>query len=172
MTETIDGKVLRIFSADTNTDEIIAGKFKYDGLNFKKLAVHAFESIDPEFYEDSKKLKEPIVVAARNFGCGSSREQAPWVIKACGVPLVVAESFARIFYRNCFNIGLPLVECEGISSKVDQGDSLEVNFERGILFNRTKGTEHEFMPLPKFMQEILSAGGLVSYLKERGGYNE
>ena len=172
MTGLIDGEVLRIFSQDTNTDEIIAGKYKYDELNFKKLAVHAFESIDPDFYEDSQKVKNPIVVAERNFGCGSSREQAPWVIKACGVSCVIAESFARIFYRNCFNIGLPLVECKGISSQVEPGDVLEIDFDKGIIFNKTKNTEHEFQPLPKFMQEILRSGGLTSYLKERGGFGE
>ncbi|MDY6966885.1 MAG: 3-isopropylmalate dehydratase [Halobacteriota archaeon] len=172
MSSVIRGEVLRVFPADTNTDEVISGKFKYDALDFKKLAVHAFESIDPTFYEDSQKVKNPILVAARNFGCGSSREQAPLVIQASDVVCVIAESFARIFYRNCFNIGLPLAECKGISGNVDLGDELEINLTAGIIKNRSKGDEYSFKPLPDFMQEILDAGGLMPYLKKRGGYGE
>ena len=92
--KTIKSKVMRIFPPDTNTDEVISGKYKYDELDLKKLAVHAFESIDPTFYSDSQKVKNPILVAANNFGCGSSREQAPQVIKACGVSCIIAESYA------------------------------------------------------------------------------
>jgi 3-isopropylmalate/(R)-2-methylmalate dehydratase small subunit len=161
----IRSKVLRVYPPDTNTDEVISGKYKYDELDLKKLAVHAFESIDPTFYADSQKVKDPILVAANNFGCGSSREQAPQVIKACGVSCIVADSYARIFYRNGFNIGLPLVECPGISKKVSQGDELEIDFVNCTFKNNTKGETYPFKPIPAFMQELLEAGGLMPYLK-------
>ena len=168
--ESITGKVLRTFPQDTNTDEIISGKYKYDELDLNKLAVHTFESIDPDFYTDSQRTKGQIIVASPNFGCGSSREQAPQVIKACGVACVVAESFARIFYRNGFNIGLPLIECAGIAGKTHNGDELRINFEDGIVENLTTGETHTFSPIPPFMQELLDAGGLLKYLSAKGGY--
>lgn len=168
--ESITGKVLRTFPQDTNTDEIISGKYKYDELDLNKLAVHTFESLDPEFYADSKRTKGQIIVAAPNFGCGSSREQAPQVIKACGVACVVAESFARIFYRNGFNIGLPLIECAGIAGKTHNGDELRINFERGLVENLTAGETYNFSPIPSFMQELLDSGGLLGYLRSKGGY--
>jgi len=169
-TKAITGKVLRIFPQDTNTDEVISGKYKYDELDLNKLAVHTFESIDPDFYTDSKQVKNPIIVSAPNFGCGSSREQAPQVIKACGVVCIIAESFARIFYRNGFNIGLPLIECAGVAEKIHRGDELRIDFENGSIGNLTTGEEYDFNPIPAFMQELLDAGGLLKYLKERGGY--
>ncbi len=168
----IKGTVLRVFSKDVNTDEIISGKYKYDELDIEKLAVHTFEAIDPKFYEDAKKVKNPILVASENFGCGSSREQAPWVIKACNVSYIIAESFARIFYRNGFNIGLPLVECRDISKKVSQGDELEIDFSAGSITNLTKNEMHKFKSIPKFMQELLDAGGLMPYLRKSGGFKE
>ncbi|HYA60512.1 MAG TPA: 3-isopropylmalate dehydratase [Candidatus Acidoferrum sp.] len=161
----IEAEVIRIFPRDTNTDEIIAGKYKYDELDIKKLAMHAFESIDPGFYVDTKKVKTPIIAAGANFGCGSSREQAPQVLKACGISCIVAESFARIFYRNGFNIGLPLIECKDVSKTVSQADILRVNFDKGTLLNVTTHEVHSFKPIPIFMQEILKAGGLINYLK-------
>lgn len=161
----IRSQVLRIYPPDTNTDEVISGKYKYDELDLKKLAVHAFESIDPYFYADSQKVKSPILVAARNFGCGSSREQAPQVILACGVSCIIAESYARIFYRNGFNIGLPLIECTGISKNVKKGDELEVDFQRNVVMNITTGKEYPFKPIPEFMQQLLESGGLMPYLK-------
>jgi 3-isopropylmalate/(R)-2-methylmalate dehydratase small subunit len=165
--KTIKSKVLRIFPPDTNTDEVISGKYKYDELNLKKLAVHAFESIDPAFYADAQKVRDPILVAASNFGCGSSREQAPQVIKACGVSCIIAESYARIFYRNGFNIGLPLIECKGISRNVKQGDELEVDFKKGTVKNITTSIVYPFKPIPEFMQQLLESGGLMPYLKEQ-----
>ncbi|MCK4652761.1 MAG: 3-isopropylmalate dehydratase, partial [Methanosarcinales archaeon] len=153
--ESITGKVLRTFPQDTNTDEIISGKYKYDELDLNKLAVHTFESIDPEFYADSKRAKGQIVVAAPNFGCGSSREQAPQVLKACGVSCIVAESFARIFYRNGFNIGLPLIECAGIAEKTRNGHELRIDFGDGVIENMTAGKTYNFSPIPAFMQELL-----------------
>jgi len=106
----IEGVVLKKFPANTNTDEIISGKYKYDELDMEKLAVHTFEAVCEGFYEAAKRCKNPILVAGRNFGCGSSREQAPAVLKACGIACIVAPSFARIFFRNAINIGLPLIE--------------------------------------------------------------
>ncbi|MCD5409484.1 MAG: 3-isopropylmalate dehydratase [Methanocellales archaeon] len=166
------GKILRIFPKDTNTDEIIAGKYKYDELDLEKLAVHTFESIDPLFYADASKTKNPLIVGATNFGCGSSREQAPQVLKTCGISCVIAESFARIFYRNCFNIGLPVIECKDMTKKVAQGDEIVVDFELGIIHNITKKEEYDFKPIPKFMQELLEAGGLMPYLRLHGGYRD
>ncbi len=166
----IKGKVLRIFPRDTNTDEMISGKYKYDEIDLKKLAMHAFEAIDPNFYEDAKRTENPILIADSNFGCGSSREQAPQVIKACGVSCIIAESFARIFYRNAFNIGLPLIECRDIASRVKQGDELEVDFDEGIIKNLSRNEIYEFKPIPKFMQALLRSGGLIPYLLERRGF--
>jgi 3-isopropylmalate/(R)-2-methylmalate dehydratase small subunit len=163
----IKSKVLRIYPKDTNTDEVISGKYKYDELDLKKLAVHAFESIDPTFYADSQKAKGSILIADRNFGCGSSREQAPQVIKACDVSCIIAESYARIFYRNGFNIGLPLIECKGISKSAKPGDVLEVDFKKCTVKNNTTGKEYPFKPIPEFMQQLLEAGGLMPYLKEQ-----
>ena len=169
--EVVEGRVLRVFPRDTNTDEIISGKYKYDELDLKKLAVHTFEAIDPEFHRDAMKTKDPIVVAGENFGAGSSREQAPQVLKACGVACVIASSFARIFYRNAFNIGLPLVECAGIEVKAAPGDSLKVDFKHGTIENVTKGESYAFKEIPPFMRRLLDAGGLTEFLQE-GGYEE
>jgi 3-isopropylmalate/(R)-2-methylmalate dehydratase small subunit len=165
----IRSRVLRIYPPDTNTDEVISGKYKYDELDLKKLAVHAFESIDPAFYADSQKVKHPILVAASNFGCGSSREQAPQVILACDVSCIIADSYARIFYRNGFNIGLPLIECKGISQNARQGDDLEVDFGKNAVINHTTGKTLPFKPIPEFMQHLLEAGGLMPYLKKQHG---
>jgi 3-isopropylmalate/(R)-2-methylmalate dehydratase small subunit len=161
----IKSKVLRVYPKDTNTDEVISGKYKYDELDLKKLAVHAFESIDPTFYADSQKAKGAILVADRNFGCGSSREQAPQVILACDVSCIIAESYARIFYRNGFNIGLPLIECNGIAKNASPGDELEVDFARNEVRNLTTGKTLQMKPIPEFMQQLLEAGGLMPYLK-------
>jgi len=168
----IKGEVVRVFPSDTNTDEIISGKYKYDELDLNKLAEHTFESIDSNFYADCQGLRNPILVAAANFGCGSSREQAPQVLKACGISCIIAESFARIFYRNSFNIGLPLVECAGISKEVARGEDLEVNFDTGVIRNEYRQIELRFKPIPTFMQELLENGGLIPYLDVCGGYTD
>ena len=164
------GKAIRVFPPDTNTDEIISGKYKYDELDMEKLAVHTFESIDKDFYKDSKEEKNPMIVGGGNFGCGSSREQAPQVLKACGISCIVAESFARIFYRNCFNVGLPAIECAKISEGVSKDDELEVDYGSGKIKNLTSGEEYEFKPIPGYMQEILDVGGLIPYLRKKGGF--
>jgi 3-isopropylmalate/(R)-2-methylmalate dehydratase small subunit len=168
----IKGEVVRVFPSNTNTDEIISGKYKYDELDLNKLAKHTFESVDSSFYKDCQGLKDPILVAGANFGCGSSREQAPQVLKACGISCIIAESFARIFYRNGFNIGLPLVECEDISNGVTQGEELEVNFDTGIIRSDNQNAEYRFKPIPQFMQELLKKGGLMPYLDANGGYTD
>jgi 3-isopropylmalate/(R)-2-methylmalate dehydratase small subunit len=165
--KTIKSKVLRVYPKDTNTDEVISGKYKYDELDLKKLAVHAFESIDPTFFADSQKEKGAILVADRNFGCGSSREQAPQVILACDISCIIAESYARIFYRNGFNIGLPLIECPGIVQNAKPGDGLEVDFAKNEVRNLTTGKILQMKPIPEFMQQLLEAGGLMPYLKKQ-----
>jgi 3-isopropylmalate/(R)-2-methylmalate dehydratase small subunit len=122
------------------------------------------EGADPEF---PKKVNEgDIMVGGRNFGCGSSREHAPIAIKGAGISAVVAESFARIFYRNSINVGLPLIEIKDISKHVSEGDELEIDMENGILKNLTTGEEFEIKRLPEFMVEILDEGGLIPYLKD------
>ncbi|MEA3283027.1 MAG: 3-isopropylmalate dehydratase [Euryarchaeota archaeon] len=164
------GEVLRISPQDMNTDEVISGNYKYDELDLSKLAVHAFESIDPDFYTDGKRTENPIIATASNFGCGSSREQSPQVIAAYGVGCAIAESFARIFYRNGFDIGLPLMKCMGIAKKVHNDDELRIDFENRMITNVTAGEECGFIPIPKFMQALCKSGGLLRYLKEKGGY--
>lgn len=165
----IKGQVFCIFGANVNTDEIISGKYKYDEMDMKKLAVHTFESVYPNFYEALKNCENPILVASTNFGCGSSREQAPAVLKECGIGCIIASSFGRIFFRNAINIGLPLVECENLVEKVKGGDELEVDFETSRIKNITKKEEYTFSAPPPFLQEILD-GGLIEYLKKRGGF--
>ncbi len=164
------GKVLRISPQDTSTDEVISGKYKYDELDLSKLTVHTFESIDPDFYTDSKRTENPIIATASNFGCGSSREQSPQVIAAYGVGCAIAESFANIFYRNEFDIGLPLIKCAEITGNVHTDDELRIDFENAAIANVMAGDEYGFIPIPKFMQASCKSGGLLRHLKENGGY--
>ncbi|MGZ4881918.1 MAG: LeuD/DmdB family oxidoreductase small subunit [Halobacteriota archaeon] len=168
----ITGEIVRIFPKDTNTDEIISGKYKYDELDLNKLAQRTFEAIDRRFYEDCKKLDRPIIVAGANFGCGSSREQAPQVLKACGISCIIAESFARIFYRNGFNIGMPLIESDNITKSVVQGETLMIDFGVGTIRNTDRRQEHHFNPIPPFMQQLLQRGGLMQYLETCGDYSD
>jgi 3-isopropylmalate/(R)-2-methylmalate dehydratase small subunit len=161
------GKVWK-FGRDINTDIIIAGKRKYDTLDIKEISKYAFEAINHDF---SKKVKDgDVIVAGANFGCGSSREHAPLVIKALGISAIIAESFARIFYRNAINIGLSIVECKEASEKIEEGDEVEINLEKGTIKNLTKNEEYHFKPLPLMMTQILNAGGLVPFLSENNGY--
>jgi len=126
------------------------------------------EGIDPEF---SKKVRKgDIIVAGKNFGCGSSREQAPLVLKYAGVSMVIAESFARIFYRNSFNVGLPLLICRGITKAVEEGDELEVDVSTGRIYNITRGVELRANPIPDFLMEIVESGGLSEYYKKHGRF--
>lgn len=153
------------FGDDINTDYIISGRHKFKTLDMKELARHAMEDLDPGFHG---RLREgDFVVAGRNFGCGSSREQAPLVLKHAGVAAVLAESFARIYFRNSINNGLPALVCD--TSGIEDGDVLEVDMEQGIIRNTTRGVEIKSHPLPDVMLDILSEGGLVAYMKKHGG---
>lgn len=151
-----------MFGDDVNTDLIIPGKY-LELVDPEEMAEHAMEGIDPEF--PKKIQKGDIVVGGTNFGCGSSREHAPLALKYAGVSAVVAESFARIYYRNSINIGLPALECPGIVEAVDDGDVVEVDITSGTVKNVRTGAELSFTPLPGFMVEILREGGLVTYIR-------
>ena len=127
----------------------------------KSLAAHCMEDIDADFV---KNVKEgDIMVARKNFGCGSSREHAPIAIKASGISCVIAETFARIFYRNAINIGLPIIECKEAAEDIDAGDQVEIDFDSGLIYNKTKGHTYQGQAFPPFMQELIQAGGLVNY---------
>lgn len=155
------------FGNDVNTDYIISGRYKFKSLDMKEMAQHVMEDLDPEFY--SKITPGDFIVAGSNFGCGSSREQAPLVIINANISAVIAKSFARIFYRNCINTGLPLIECD--TDQIDPGDELEVDLLGGVLRNLTKGIDIPIAPLPPVMLKILSEGGLVEHFKKHGGFN-
>jgi len=159
----IRGKAVT-FGNDVNTDVIIPGRY-LTILDPKELAKHAMEGLDPRFAD--KAREGVIIVAGRNFGCGSSREQAPIALKYAGVRGVLAESFARIFYRNAINIGLPVLECPGISDKVDSGDELFVNLADGRVVNLSKDESFQALKLPDFILEIINDGGLIEHLKRR-----
>jgi len=152
------------FGDDISTDHIAPGRYYHLRSNLPELAKHVMEDANPEF---ARKVKRgDFIVAGKNFGCGSSREHAPIVIKLAGVSAVLAKSFARIFYRNAINVGLPLliVDTDGI----DEGDELEVNLSTGEVKNLTKGTSLKAKPLPDVMIRILQEGGLVNYVKKYG----
>jgi 3-isopropylmalate/(R)-2-methylmalate dehydratase small subunit len=152
------------FGDNVDTDVILPGKYLVL-IDPKDLAKHALEGLDPAFPEKAKK--GVIVVGGKNFGCGSSREQAPLALKYAGVKCVVAESFARIFFRNAINIGLPVIECKEISTAVDNGDELTVDFDAGTITNLSKRKSLQVVKLPPFIQEILSDGGLIEHLRRR-----
>jgi 3-isopropylmalate/(R)-2-methylmalate dehydratase small subunit len=151
------------YGDDINTDYIIPGRYM-ELTSPKEIADKVFEEYDPSFIKRVKK--GDMVVGGRNFGCGSSREHAPIALKENGVSVIIAESFARIFYRNAINIGLPAMECTGIHDIVEQGDLLEINIKKGTIINLKNEKKLFFKPLPDFMVEVLNAGGLASYLKK------
>jgi 3-isopropylmalate/(R)-2-methylmalate dehydratase small subunit len=159
----LKGKVFK-YGADVNTDVIIPARY----LNVSdpdELAKHCMEDIDADFL---KKVKPgDIIMATTNFGCGSSREHAPLAIKTAGISCVIAKSFARIFFRNAINIGLPLLECAAAVESTDSGDILEVDLVKGKIKNITKGKTFTAKPYPDFMSELIAAGGLVEYTKKR-----
>ncbi len=151
---------------DLNTDYIIPGKRKFKTADMKELSRYIMEDLDPHFY---KKIKKgDFLVGRDNFGCGSSREQAVWVIKEAGLSAVIANSFARIFYRNAFNIGLPLVECD--TDSISDKDTLEVDLEKGVLVNRTKDIQLYIKPIPQVMKRLLADGGVIMHFKKYGGF--
>jgi 3-isopropylmalate/(R)-2-methylmalate dehydratase small subunit len=152
------------FGANVDTDVILPGKYLVL-IDPEELAKHAMEGLDPEF--PKKAQKGVIVIGGKNFGCGSSREQAPLALKYSGVRCVLAESFARIFFRNAINIGLPLIECKGISTVTDEGDTIEVDFETGEIQNISKGKKFHVPRLPPFIVEILTDGGLIENLRKK-----
>ncbi|MBM3251828.1 MAG: 3-isopropylmalate dehydratase small subunit [Candidatus Omnitrophica bacterium] len=156
------------FPDNINTDSIISGRYKFAVTNMKELAKHVMEDIDPGFYKRLKPGKS-IIVAGENFGMGSSREQAPLAIKHAGIIAVVAKSFARIFYRNSFNIGLPLVETD--TDSIKEQDSLEINLEQGLIKNLTRNKTLDINPLPRIMMSLLSDEGVVAHVKKYGGLN-
>jgi len=151
------------FGDDINTDDIIAAKY-LNTTDAKELGSHCMETIALDF---SNKVKEgDIIVAGRNFGCGSSREHAPIAIKGCGVSLVIADSFARIFFRNSINIGLPIFELKE-SAKINEGDELEVNLAKGEIKNLTQNTVYKSEAFAEFMQELIQAGGLMKWIRRK-----
>ncbi|MBN2240094.1 MAG: 3-isopropylmalate dehydratase small subunit [Dehalococcoidales bacterium] len=158
----LKGKVHK-YGADVNTDEIIPARYLYLSEP-DELAEHCMEDIDAEFL--SKVETGDIIVATTNFGCGSSREHAPLAIKAAGVSCVIAKSFARIFFRNSINIGLPLLECPEAVDNIEAGDTVEVDLESGTITNTRSGKTFTAKPYPGFMGELIAAGGLIEYTKK------
>lgn len=161
----LKGRVWR-FGDDVDTDAIIPARY----LNTSdplELAKHVMEDADKEF--PAKVKTGDIIVAGKNFGCGSSREHAPIAIKAAGIQAVIAKSFARIFYRNSFNIGLPIFESEEASTGIREGDVIEIDADKGIIRDETKGDEYAAEPIPPFMQELIAAGGLIEWTKRKLG---
>ena len=149
---------------NVDTDVIIPARY-LNTPDAQELAKHCMEDIDPEYV---RKVKPgDVMMAGWNFGCGSSREHAPIAIKAAGVSCVIAETFARIFYRNAINIGLPIIECPEAVKNIEAGDTVEVNFDTGMIYNRTKGTEYKGQAFPPFMQKIIAAQGLVNYINQK-----
>jgi 3-isopropylmalate dehydratase small subunit len=155
------------FGNDVDTDAIIPARY-LNTSDPEELARHCMEDADPEFSQ--KVQRGDMIVAGKNFGCGSSREHAPVSIKAAGVSCVVAHSFARIFYRNSFNTGLPILECPEAIDAIETGDELEVDLDRGLIRNVLNGKEYQAQPVPEFMQKLVAAGGLIPYVREQLGH--
>ena len=147
-----------------DTDVIIPARY-LNTTDHKELASHCMEDLDKDFKQKSETSK--IIVAGRNFGCGSSREHAPIAIKASGIGVVIADSFARIFYRNAIDIGMPIVECPAASAAVQNGDELIVDMDTGVITDVTTGEEFKAAPLPPFIQEIVSCGGIANYVRRK-----
>lgn len=160
----IKGKAIKL-GDNINTDFIISGRYKFSITDMKELSKHIMEDIDPDF---PKKIVpgSSIIVAGNNFGMGSSREQAPLVIKEAGIVAVLSKKFARIFFRNGFNIGLPLVEVD--TDKITESDELAIDLDKGVVTNMTKKITLKTTPIPGFMQALLAEGGVVNYFKKHG----
>ena len=152
------------FGDDIDTDIILPGRYLIY-TDEERLSQHCMEGLDPNFNEKCKK--GDFIVAGKNFGCGSSREHAPISIKAAGVSCVIAETFARIFYRNAINIGLPIIECPDAAKEIEAGDEVEVNFDTGVITDKTKGTSYQGQAFPPFMQKIIDCEGLVNYINQK-----
>ncbi|MCM8823175.1 MAG: 3-isopropylmalate dehydratase [Candidatus Omnitrophica bacterium] len=160
----LEGKVYK-FGDNINTDFIISGRYKFSISDMKELSRYIFEDIRPNFYSEIIPGKS-IVVGGINFGLGSSREQAPWVIKEAGIICVVAKSFARIFYRNSYNIGLPLVEAD--TTNINENDEIVIDLEKGIISKKNGEEIVRFTPFDNFRKELLRLGGIINYLKKYG----
>jgi 3-isopropylmalate dehydratase small subunit len=159
----IKGKAWK-FGKDVDTDQIIPARY-LNTSDPEELAKHCMEDADPEFVK--KMAPGDLIVAEKNFGCGSSREHAPISIKAAGVSAVLAKSFARIFYRNAFNMGLPIFESEEAVDGISEGDQVEVEMESGVIRNLTSGETYQAAAVPPFMQELITSGGLMEYVKKK-----
>ena len=158
-----NGRVFK-YGDNVDTDVIIPARY-LNTSDPKELAMHCMEDIDADFI---KKVENwDLIVANKNFGCGSSREHAPIAIKESGVSCVIASTFARIFYRNAINIGLPIIECEEAVKSIDAGDELEIDFTTGVIKNKSKNQEYQGEPFPEFMQKIINSNGLVNYIKNK-----
>ena len=162
--ELIKGKVYQ-FGDDINTDVIYPGKYLSITTDREEMAKHCFEAVYPEFMKEAQPGE--IIVAGKNFGCGSSREQAATCLKYFGISTVVAESFARIFYRNAINLGLPVVAAPGIAALVHHGDMVEIDLEQGLVKNATTGKDIRSSKLPPFVMQIINDGGLIKHLQKR-----
>ena len=155
------GRVFK-YGDNVDTDVIIPARY-LNTSDAKELALHCMEDIDLDF---AKEVQEgDIIVANKNFGCGSSREHAPIAIKESGISCIIASTFARIFYRNAINIGLPILECDQAVKSIEAGDELEVNFDTGVIKNLTKNEEYQGEAFPEFMQKIINSNGLIGYIK-------
>ena len=152
------------YGDNVDTDVIIPARY-LNSFDAQELASHAMADIDPDFVK--KVQSGDIIVANKNFGCGSSREHAPLCLKTAGVSCIIAETFARIFYRNAINIGLPIIECPEAAMAIGNGDEVEVDFDSGIIVNKTKNTSYQGQAFPEFMQKIITAGGLVNYINQK-----
>ena len=158
-----NGTVIK-YGDNVDTDVIIPARHLASS-DPKDLAAHCMEDIDDTFV---KRVKEgDIMVALKNFGCGSSREHAPIAIKASGISCVIAETFARIFYRNAINIGLPIIECPEAAREINEGDTVSVDFDEGLITNVTTGKSYKAQPFPEFMQGLIDAGGLIGYINQK-----
>ena len=161
--ENAKGTVFK-YKDNVDTDVIIPARY-LNTTNAKELASHCMEDIDTSFVQKVKS--GDIMVAGWNFGCGSSREHAPLAIKTCGISVVIAKSFARIFYRNAINIGLPILECEEAADQIQAGDEVTVDFNTGVIKDLTQNREWQAQPFPPFIQNIIDKGGLMASLKEK-----
>jgi 3-isopropylmalate dehydratase small subunit len=159
----LQGKAWK-FGDDVDTDAIIPARY-LNTSDSKLLAAHCMEDADPEF--PNKVKSGDIIVAGKNFGCGSSREHAPIAIKGAGVSCVIAQSFARIFYRNAFNMGLLILECAEAAAGIETGDEVEVDIDQGLIYNRTRRQTYQAQPIPPFMQRLVQAGGLIPYVRQQ-----
>lgn len=151
------------YGNNVDTDVIIPARY-LNSSDGKELAKHCMEDIDKEFVQ--KVTPGDIIVAGKNFGCGSSREHAPLSIKCAGISCVIAETFARIFYRNAINIGLPIIECPEAAKEIESQDKVLIDFDSGIIYNQTKNTQYKGQAFPEFMQKIIKAEGLMNYINQ------